>query len=75
VAPVVAAPLSAKERFVATTAANGCELNSTNSSVIMAGATVSVEDLARIMTELRAEGRGEIAADGTSFRLTTGLCA
>lgn len=71
----IAAPQSAKERFVTATTANGCEVNSTNSALILEAATLSREDLARVMTELRAEGRGQIAADGTSFQLTTGACA
>ena len=73
VAPVT--PNSAKARFVAAAEANGCVVNEATSPAILAGATLSVEDLARIMTELRAEGRGEIAADGRSFLVTTGACA
>lgn len=73
--PPVATPQSAKERFVRATELNGCEVNQGNSAAILAGATLSVEDLARIMSELKAEGRGEVAADGTSFRLTSGACA
>ena len=79
-APVVAAPapvatpMSAKERFVSAAVANGCEVNEANSATILAGATLSVEDLARIMSELKAEGRGEIAADGRSFRITSDGC-
>lgn len=74
VAPLIT-PRSAKDRFIATTAANGCEVNRTNSALIMEAATLSVEDLARVMTELKADGQGRIADDGTSFRLTTGACA
>ena len=67
------APQSAKERFATSVAANGCALTSANTDLIMADAVLSREDLARVMTELRAEGRGEI--DGQAFRLTTGACA
>lgn len=79
-APVIApqpAPIpgSAKERFVQAAEANGCEVNKQNSAAILTDATLSVDDLARIMTELKTEGRGEIAADGQSFRITTGVCA
>lgn len=73
-APVVN-PQSATERFVRATEANGCEVNQMNSGAILARATLSVEDMARIMTELKADGRGDVAADGRSFRLTTGACA
>ncbi|MDA9979877.1 hypothetical protein N9E38_00385 [Yoonia sp.] len=72
-APVI--PRSATERFIETAAANGCEVNQTNSAAILAGATLSRDDLARIMTELKADGRGQIAADGASFRVMTGACA
>jgi len=72
-APVI--PRSATERFIATAASNGCEVNQTNSAAILAGATLSRDDLARIMTELKADGRGQIAADGASFRVMTGACA
>ena len=69
----MAAPQSAKERFVTSVTANGCMLTSANTDLIMADAVLSREDLARVMTELRSEGRGEI--DGQAFRLTSGACA
>ncbi|SFR42339.1 hypothetical protein SAMN04488005_1763 [Yoonia tamlensis] len=72
-APVVN-PLSAKERFVTTVEQNGCVVNQANSAIILADATLSREDLARIMTELRAEGRGQIAADQQSFELISANC-
>lgn len=75
IAPPIVNPQSATERFVRAAAANGCEVNEQNSAQIMAGATLSVEDLARVMTELKAGGGGRIAADGKSFRVTTGACA
>lgn len=68
-------PLSAKQRFINAAAANGCTVNETNSATILASATLSVDDLGRVMSELRAEGGGQIAADGKSFRVTTGACA
>ena len=71
----IAAPQSAKQRFIDATAANGCQVNSTNSAIILDGATLSREDLARVMTEIKAEGGGRIADDGTSFLLTSGACA
>jgi hypothetical protein len=72
-APVIN-PGSSKDRFIAAVTANGCELTPANTSTVLASATLSQQDLARIMTELRSEGRGEIAADGRSFRITTGAC-
>ncbi|WP_322892726.1 MULTISPECIES: hypothetical protein [unclassified Yoonia] len=82
-APVVIAPPtpapsvnpgSSKDRFIAAVTANGCELTPTNTSAVLASATLSQQDLARIMTELRTEGRGEIGPDGRSFRITSGAC-
>lgn len=67
-------PGSAKDRFIAAVTANGCELTTANTQTVLASATLSQQDMARIMTELRAEGRGEIGADGRSFRVTTGAC-
>lgn len=69
----IEAPRSAKERFVTSVASNGCSLTSSNTDVIMADAVLSRADLARVMTELRTEGRGEI--DGASFRVIGGACA
>ena len=66
-------PQSAQARFVSSVEANGCSLTSANTEVIMADAVLSREDLARVMTDLRSEGRGEI--DGQAFRLTSGACA
>ncbi|MFN3663931.1 hypothetical protein [Yoonia sp.] len=67
-------PGSSKERFISAVAANGCELTAANTSAVLASATLSQQDMARIMTELRTEGRGEIGPDGQSFRVTTGAC-
>ena len=78
-APVVAPPLvnpqSAKERFVTAAGANGCVVNSSTSAAILAQATLSPDDLGQVMQQLVAEGRGEIASDGQSFRVTSGACA
>ncbi|WP_106743964.1 hypothetical protein [Yoonia maritima] len=72
-APVVN-PLSAKERFVTTVEQNGCVVNESNSSIVLADATLSVEDLGRIMNELKAEGRGQVAADQRSFEIISANC-
>lgn len=73
-APPAVNPGSSKDRFIAAVTANGCELTSANTQTVLASATLSQQDMARIMTELRAEGRGEIGSDGRSFRNTTGAC-
>lgn len=67
-------PQSAKERFLRAVEANGCEVNAGNSAAILAGATLSQQDLARILQELKDEGRGSVAPDGTGFRVNTGTC-
>jgi len=69
----IAMPQSAKERFASSVAANGCVLNSANQEVVRSEAVLSREDLGRVMTELRNEGRAEI--DGDGFRITSGACA
>ncbi len=71
----VESPRSAKERFVSSVEANGCALTSRNTDLIMVEAILSREDMARVMTDLRAEGRGVIGADGQSFQLVSGRCA
>jgi hypothetical protein len=75
VVPPLVNPQSAKERFVSAAEANGCVVNSSTSAAILSSATLSVDDLGQIMQQLVTEGRGEIAADGQSFRVTTGACA
>ncbi len=73
--PATATPQSVTERFVTSAAANGCVVTADNSATIMADAVLSREDVGRAMTELQADGRGEIAPDGTGFRVTGGACA
>jgi len=68
-------PQTAKERFLSAAETNGCVVNAETAPAILGGATLSQEDLARILTELRTEGRGEISPDGQGFRVTTGACA
>lgn len=66
---------SAKDRFVAAAVANGCVVDETTAPAILAGATLSQDELARILTELQNEGAGQIAADGRGFEVTSGACA
>ncbi|WP_394177339.1 hypothetical protein [Yoonia maritima] len=73
-APVIVNPLSAKERFVTTVEQNGCVVDESNSAIILADATLSVEDLGRIMKELKDEGRGQVAADQRSFEIISANC-
>lgn len=68
-------PQSAKERFLRAVEMNGCEVNESNSNIILQDATLSQADLARILTELQNEGRGAISADQRGFQVTSGACA
>ena len=73
--PVSVNPQSAKERFVRAVEANGCTFSSGNADLVLAQATLSQGDMGGIITELRAEGRGDILPSGEGFRLNTGACA
>lgn len=77
-APQIAAPVnpgSAQARFIAAAAANGCVVDATTSAAVLAAATLSAQDMGRIMSDMRAAGQGEIAPDGRAFVVTTGACA
>ena len=77
-APVAAAPMvnpmSAKERFVTVVEQNGCVMNESNAALVLSEATLSADDLSRVMTELKAEGRGQVAADQRSFEIVSANC-
>jgi hypothetical protein len=79
--PTMAAPAapvnpgSAQARFITAAAANGCVVDASNSAAVLAAATLSAQDMGRIMSDMRASGQGEIAPDGRAFRVTTGACA
>jgi hypothetical protein len=66
-------PVSAKERFVAATEANGCVFNADNVGTIMAAAELSAGDLENILTDLVNEGRATPSGDA-AFRITTPAC-
>jgi len=68
-----AAPISAKERFVAATEANGCVFNADNVATIMSAAELSAGDLENILTELVDEGRATPSGDA-AFAITTPAC-
>ena len=71
-APVI--PLSAKERFLRAAAENGCEVNAQTSSAIMASATLSKDDLGRVVQDLRNEGGAQVIP-GQGIVVTAGACA
>jgi len=65
--------LTAKERLVAATEANGCIINITTIATIMSAATIGNDELPGLVTELENEGR--IAPEGEDgLRLTTPAC-
>ncbi|WP_333715125.1 hypothetical protein [Yoonia sp.] len=66
-------PISAKERFVAATEANGCVFNAANVGTIMSAAELSAGDLETILTDLVAEGRARPSGDA-AFTITTPAC-
>jgi hypothetical protein len=66
-------PVSAKERFVAATEANGCVFNAANVGTIMSAAELSAGDLETILTDLVAEGRARPSGDA-AFTITTPAC-
>ncbi|WP_342075259.1 hypothetical protein [Yoonia sp. SS1-5] len=67
-------PQSAKQRFLRAAAANGCEVNAQTTPTILASATLSQDDLARVLQDLRNEG-GVDLVPGQGFRVTSGACA
>ena len=67
-------PGSAKERFLAAASANGCSVTSANREAVLASATLSRDDLARVVQELRNEGGAEIVP-GEGIIVTSGPCA
>ncbi len=72
--PTAVIPLSAKERFLRAAAENGCEVNAQTSSAIMASATLSKDDLGRVVQDLRNEGGAEVIP-GRGIAVTAGACA
>ncbi len=73
-APAVqAAPLAPKDRLVAAIEANNCVLTASNVEPILLQANLTQADLVSLTPELAAEGRAEVAAEGT-IRVLTDNC-
>lgn len=65
--------LSAKERFVAAAETQNCVVNPETVNTIMADATVSIDEMGSIVTELEAEGRAVPEGD-LSLRVISDNC-
>jgi hypothetical protein len=65
--------LTAEERFITAAEANGCVINPTTITAIMAQASLSQDDVVRIVSQLDAAGRATTDGDA-SVRLTGGNC-
>lgn len=68
-----AVQMTAKERLVAATEANGCTLDPTTIGTILAEANLSTDDLRTVVPELEAEGR-IVGAGETSLRIVSANC-
>ena len=65
--------LTAEERFITAAEANGCVINPTTITPIMAQASLSQDDVVRIVSQLSEAGRATTDGDA-SVRLTGGNC-
>lgn len=65
--------LSAKERFIRAIEGQGCVLSVDNIGVILANASITADDMRRIVPELEAAGQAEIANDG-EIRMLSDNC-
>ncbi|SEW01828.1 hypothetical protein SAMN04488515_0672 [Cognatiyoonia koreensis] len=66
--------LTAEQRLINATEANGCVINPDTIGPIMAQASVSQDDVVQIVPQLAAAGRATVDGDST-VRLTGGNCA
>lgn len=66
--------LTAEQRLVNAAEANGCVINPSTIGPIMAQASISQDDVVRIVPQLAAAGRATVDGDAT-VRLTGGNCA
>jgi len=66
--------LTATERLVTATEANGCIISPDTIGAIMSQASLSQDDVVRIVPQLAEQGRASVEGDAT-VRLTGGNCA
>jgi hypothetical protein len=72
-APQVLPTAQPKDRLVAAIEAQSCVLTSQNVEAILLDANLTQADLVQLTPELAAEGRAEVAAEGT-IRVLTDNC-
>ena len=66
--------LTAEQRLINAAEANGCVIDATTIGPIMAQASISQDDVVRIVPQLAAAGQATVDGDST-VRLTGGNCA
>jgi hypothetical protein len=66
-------PVTPKDRLVAAIEAQNCVLTSSNVEAILLDASLTQADLVTLTPQLAAEGRAEVAAEGT-IRVLTNNC-
>jgi len=71
--PQVLPPAAPKDRLVAAIEAQNCVLTAANVETILLDAQLTQADLIALTPELAAEGRAEVAAEGT-IRVLTANC-
>ena len=71
--PQVLPPAAPKDRLVAAIEAQNCVLTAANVETILIDAQLTQADLIALTPELAAEGRAEVAAEGT-IRVLTANC-
>ncbi|MEJ6397928.1 hypothetical protein [Yoonia sp. 208BN28-4] len=65
--------LSAKERFIRAVEGQGCVLSADNVGAILSRASITPDDMRRIVPELEAAGQAEVASDG-EIRVLSANC-
>ncbi len=63
--------LTAKERFIRAVEGQGCVLSAGNVGAILSTASITADDMRRIVPELEAAGQAEVASDGEIRVLST----
>jgi len=72
-APAPVVPLTARERLIVATEAQGCKINVDTVTIIMANANLNQNDLAQAVQQLESEGLAGIAGEG-EVQLKTPNC-
>ena len=72
-APMAAPVLTARERLVRAIEGQGCELNRTNVGAVLTDATISADELERLIPQLQAEGRVAVKDSG-AIRVVSNNC-